>query len=312
MINREVALGHAACFTAYAIFGINIVTCKDLTSSHLISPIALFTLRSVIAGALFWILSAFTPKEKVALKDFPRIFLASVLGFLVPQLTFLMAIPDVSPMTSGILSSLAPIYTMFIAAVAIKEPITFKKAAGVVTSLCGMLLLVFSSVGNGGDQAESTPTGILLLLLNGFSFALYLGAFKPIISKYSVVTFMKWIFVFSTVMSLPLSAGEITDIDWRQVGASHIAELAFLIFFATFVSYFLIPVGQKRLRPTLVSMYSYLQPLVATLISVIIGMDLLNWKKILSAVLVFGGVVLVNRSKSAASMAAEQRSESKS
>lgn len=307
MMNREILTGHLACFTAYAIFGVNIVACKDLTASHLISPIALFTLRSVIAGAMFWILSAFTPREKLDLKDLPRIFLASILGFLVPQLTFLMAIPDVSPMTSGIISSFAPIYTMFIAAVAIKEPITFKKASGVLTSLCGMLLLIFSGSHGGGEQAESSPVGILLLLVNGLSFALYLGAFKPLISKYSVVTFMKWIFVFSTVLSLPLSAREIVGIDWRQVGISHIAELGFLIFFATFVSYFLIPVGQKRLRPTLVSMYSYLQPLVATLISVCIGMDTLNWQKVLSAVLVFGGVVLVNRSKSAAGMSSQTR-----
>lgn len=307
MMDREILTGHLACFAAYAIFGVNIVACKDLTASHLISPIALFTLRSVIAGAMFWILSIFTPREKLDLKDLPRIFMASILGFLVPQLTFLMAIPDVSPMTSGIISSLAPIYTMFIAAVAIKEPITFKKAAGVLTSLCGMLLLIFSGSHSGGEHAESTPTGILLLLVNGLSFALYLGAFKPLIAKYSVVTFMKWIFVFSTVFSMPLSAGEIAGLDWRELGASHIAELGFLIFFATFVSYFLIPVGQKRLRPTLVSMYSYLQPLVATLISVCIGMDTLNWKKVLSAVLVFGGVVLVNRSKSAAAMASQAR-----
>ena len=65
--------GHIACFTAYAIFGINIIVCKDLTGGHLISPIALFTLRSLGAGALFWILSLFGPHEKVEKKDYLKI-----------------------------------------------------------------------------------------------------------------------------------------------------------------------------------------------------------------------------------------------
>ena len=69
--------------------------------------------------------------------------------------------------------------------------------------------------------------------------------------------------------------------------------------FATFLPYFLNPFGQKHIRPTLVSMYSYVQPIIATLISIILGMDLLTWQKILAAVMVFSGVYVVNRSRRA-------------
>ena len=77
-------------------------------------------------------------------------------------------------------------------------------------------------------------------------------------------------------------------------------EVAYVIVFATFVAYFLIPVGQKHLRPTLVSMYSYLQPMIATTLSIAIGMDVFTWQKAIAAVLIFGGVILVNRSRAAA------------
>ena len=40
--------------------------------------------------------------------------------------------------------------------------------------------------------------------------------------------------------------------------------------------YFLIPYGQKRIRPTLVSMYSYIQPIIATVISIILAMNILT------------------------------------
>ncbi|MGM9735708.1 MAG: DMT family transporter [Candidatus Cryptobacteroides sp.] len=298
------AAGHAACFMAYAIFGLNIVICKDLTGSHTFSPLALFSIRSVCAGSLFWLISLFLPHEKVERKDYVRIFIASMLGYFMCQLSFLMAIPQVTPMTSSIVSSLSPIYTMFIAAVAIKEPITVKKATGVLVSFGGMLLLIFSGMNGSGTQ-ENTIQGILLLIVNGLSFALYLGIFKPLISKYSVCTFMKWIFLFSTAVSLPFTTGELTRLDWGRIPGKILWELGYLVFFATFVSYYLIPFGQKRLRPTLVSMYAYMQPIIATAISICIGMDTLTWQKVLSAVLVFGGVVIVSRSKSKESSLSE-------
>ena len=78
-------LGHLACFTAYLIFGLNIVVCKELTTSGVISPLALFTLRSMGAGSLFWLISFLRPKERVELRDLPKIFGASVLGFFLAQ-----------------------------------------------------------------------------------------------------------------------------------------------------------------------------------------------------------------------------------
>ncbi len=293
-------IGHLSCFVAYAIFGINVVTCKDLTASHIFSPIATFTLRALGAGALFWIISLFTPREKVAKRDYPKIVLASFLGFFLTQLTFLAAIPQITPMTSSILSALTPIYTMFIAAVAVKEPITLKKAGGVALSFVGIVCLVLSSSsGNASSGAESNSVwGVILMIGNGLSFALYLGIFRPLIQKYSVVTFMKWIFLFAFLMALPFSAKELVcDVDWSLLRGSAAFDLFFLIFCATFISYFLIPIGQKNIRPTLVSMYNYLQPLLAIALSICIGMDKLTLPKVVSAIAVFTGVIIVSFSK---------------
>ena len=298
--SRKILTGHLACFVAYAIFGVNIIVCKDLTGGKLISPIAIFTLRSLGAGALFWILSIFLPKEKVELRDMPKIFLAAFLGYFVTQLTFLVAIPEITPMHCSIISSLSPIYTMFIAALVLKEPITFRKAGGVLLSLSGILFLIFNNTGNAGGGMESSIFGIVLMIINGFAFSLYLGAFRPLIARYSIITFMKWIFLFSAIMSLPLSLKEIATLQWNTIPQVQLWELAFLIICATCICYFLIPLGQKRIRPTLVSMYSYVQPIIATAISIVAGMEVLSWQKILAAVMVFAGVFVVSQSKKAA------------
>lgn len=295
-MNKQTIIGHLACLIAYAIFGFNIIVCKDLTSGQLISPLAIFCLRAMGAGGLFWLISMFMPQEKVEKKDYIKIFAASLLGFFTCQITFLMGIPHITPMDCSILSAISPIYTMIIAALVLKEPITLQKAGGVAISFAGIIYLIVSKVSFGG-AAETTPFGIFMLILNSLSFSLYLGIFKPLISKYSVVTFMKWIFLFAFAISAPFAAKEIITLDWGTIPTIQLAELAFLVAFATFITYFLIPIGQKRIRPTLVSMYSYVQPIVAILISIGTGMEMLTWQKILAAVMVFGGVIIVSYSK---------------
>lgn len=290
-------LGHLACFTAYTIFGLNIVVCKDLTSSGAISPIALFTIRSLGAGALFWLISLFLPKQSVERRDLPKIFAASVLGFFLTQMCFLMAISRITPMDCSIITSLSPIYTMFIAAYALKEPLSTQKIGGVMLSLCGIIYLILNSVTSTATAIETTPVGVLLMIGNSLCFSLYLGIFKPTIAKYSVVTFMKWTFLFASLLSLPFSVKELFTIDYAALPTSFITELAFLVICATFITYFLIPVGQKILRPTLVSMYSYVQPIIAIVVSIYVGMDTLSWQKVIAAITVFTGVILVSYSR---------------
>ncbi len=292
-------LGHLAGFIAYAIFGFNIIVCKDLTSDGLIPPLGIFTLRSLGAGALFWLISLFMLREKVDRKDFPKIFIASMLGFFTCQITFLVGLPYITPMDCSIMTALAPIYTMIVAAIALKEPITFKKAGGVAISLAGVIYLILSRSAIAGGAAQTTPFGIVMIVFNILSFSMYLGIFKPLIAKYSVVTFMKWIFLFSFCVAAPFSAKGLTEVDWAGIPSVQYAELAYLIICATFITYFLIPVAQKRIRPTIISMYSYVQPIIAISISIAIGMDILTWQKVLAAAMVFGGVIIVSYSKSA-------------
>ena len=299
MPQRQSILGHLAGFIAYAIFGFNIIVCKDLTSDGLIPPLGIFTLRSLGAGALFWLISLFMPHEKVDRKDFPKIFIASMLGFFTCQITFLVGLPYITPMDCSIMTALAPIYTMIVAAIALKEPITFKKAGGVAISLAGVIYLILSRSAIAGGAAQTTPFGIVMIVFNILSFSMYLGIFKPLIAKYSVVTFMKWIFLFSFCVAAPFSAKGLTEVDWAVIPSIQYAELAYLIICATFITYFLIPVAQKRIRPTIISMYSYVQPIIAISISIAIGMDVLTWQKVLAAAMVFSGVIVVSYSKSA-------------
>ena len=294
-MNRQL-IGHLASFGAYAIFGLNIVFCKDIANEGELSPILLFTLRAVCAGALFWILGLFTRHESVPAADLLRMAGAAMLGLVIPQMTFLTAITMTAPIDLSVVQSMTPVMTMFVAAIFLKEPITWKKAGGVALSFAGVLWLIFQSTHAAGP-VQTRPLGIILTITNALCFALYLGICRPVIQRYSVVTLMKWMFLFAFAVSLPFSAGQLVTLDYGAVPAKVWWEVGYLILFATFIAYFLIPLGQQRIRPTLVSMYGYLQPIIASAVGIAIGMDRLTWMKLLAAISIFVGVAIVNRSR---------------
>lgn len=297
-MDTKKAVGHAAAFGSYLIFGLNIIACKNVANSGLVPPFCLFTIRALGATLLFWTTSFFLPQEKVEKSDMFRIFLASMLGLFLTQIVFLEAITITTPMDASIIATLTPIMTMFIAAFYLKEPITVKKVVGVLISFCGVMYLILNSTHETGGIEKSAPLGIFFMVLNGLFFALYLGIFRPLTVKYNVITFMKWMFLFSLLAGLPFSAKEMVQMDFASFSTELVLNLAYVVLFATFISYFLIPIGQKLLRPTIVSMYSYVQPIVAACLSIYLGMDELSWQKVLAAVLVFVGVAVVNKSKS--------------
>jgi len=292
-------VGHLACAAAYTIFGLNIVFCKDIANATVVSPEALFGMRMIAAAGIFWLISLFAKHEKVPFKDVCLMALAGIIGLVLPQYTFLKGITMASSIDCSIIGSLTPVWAMLFAAFFLKEPITGKKVLGVATSIAGALLLILTSLHFKGGLQSSTPAGMALLLANCFTFGAYLGIFRPLTQKYSIVTLMKWMFFFSMVVALPLSLKPIMSVDYAAVTPRITLEITYVIVMATFVAYFLIPAGQRRLRPTIVSMYTYLQPIIAVVVSIISGLDVMTWQKIVAIALVFAGVWIVNKSRAA-------------
>ena len=291
----QALIGNLACFTAYAIFGFNIICCKNIALDGHITPMALFCLRAFGATALFWIWSLFTaPKEQIARADIWKVALASFLGLFMTQLSFLFAITKATAIDASILSTLSPIMTLIISAIVIHERITWSGVTGIVLSLAGVLILIFNCVSIRSGADSTSIWGILGMIVNTLSFATYVGVFKPLIQKYSVVTFMKWMFLFSALMALPFSFSAFGASNLSAVPADVMWQVIYVVVGATFVSYFLIPVAQKRLRPVVVCMYTYVQPVIAMVIALAMGLDHLTLLKVLASALVFTGVGLVN------------------
>ena len=291
-------VGNLACFTAYAIFGFNIISCKNIALDGNITPMALFCLRSFGATVLFWIWSLFTaPREQIDRKDMGKVAMASFLGLFMTQLSFLFAITKTTAIDASIMSTLSPIMTLVISAIVIKERITWSGVTGIALSLTGVMILIFNCVSIRSGADSTSIWGILGMIANTLCFASYVGIFKPVIQKYSVVTFMKWMFLFSSLMALPFSFSAFKASDLSAVPMDVMWQVIYVVVGATFIAYFLIPIGQKRLRPVVVCMYTYVQPVIAMVIALALGLDSLTLLKVIASILVFVGVGLVNFEK---------------
>lgn len=103
-------------------------------------------------------------------------------------------------------------------------------------------------------------------------------------------------FTYAFICTLPFSANDLMKAHWNSLQTGEIAGLVFIVAGATFISYMLIVVGQKRLRPTVAGMYNYIQPMVACIVAVCLRLDTFNGTKIVPVLLIFGGVYLVTSS----------------
>lgn len=196
---------------------------------------------------------------------------------------------------------------MIIAALYLKEPITGKKVLGVAVGAAGALLLIFSGSHLVSEKQTSSITGDLLCLFAQCSFATYFVVFKKLISRYTPITLMKWMFLYATICCLPFGYGNLQAVDWNVLPWRNYAEIIYIVLGGTFIAYLLMPIGQKNLRPTVACSYNYLQPLVASLVTVMMGMDRFTPIKGFAIILVFAGVYIVTISKSRAQMEQEDK-----
>ena len=289
--------GHAAIILANVIFGLGVPVTKYLLEDW-VTPMTYMATRCVGAALIFWVIAAFLPKEKVERKDLIVILLAGLLGFVVSQTLTAWALNYTSPVYYSLIATLTPIVTMLLAAAFLHEGITSVKTIGVLLGIAGAALMVFVKWQT--DAGSNDLLGIFYALLSLLTWCIYLIITRKVSAKYSAVTQMKWVFLISTIAVLPFAWNEFPQTALYTSGFSAeawsgIAGMAFIVIFATVLGYFLIPYAMKFLRATTVSVYTNLQPVVASLVAIAIGQDILTWDKPVAAVLVLVGAWLVTK-----------------
>ena len=288
--------GHLSVLLANVIFGLGVPVTKLLLDQW-VSPMAYMATRCMGAAAIFWVISLFMPRERVAWRDLLVIMGGGLLGFVVSQTLTAWALQFTTPIYYSVIATLTPVATMVCAALLIGERITVRGALGVVVGVVGALLMVM--VGWYGGTGKNDLLGIGLAVLSLLTWAVYLIITRRVSAKYTAVTQMKWVFLVSTIAVLPFSWGDLQTARLYSDGWmwSGVAEMAFIVVFATGVGYFAIPFALRYLKTTTVSVYTNLQPIVASFVAILIGQDVLTWEKPTALVLVLVSAWVVTGSQ---------------
>lgn len=309
--NKPLA-AHLSMFAACAIWGLMSPLGKD-AMTHGLDGITMVSFRVMGGALLFWLTSLFlrlwkgpTAVHHVPLRDMFTFAAAAVFGLVCNQCCFTIGLSITSPVNASIVTTSMPIFAMILSFLILREPITWKKACGVAVGCAGALTLVLTSV-HAADAKVGDVRGDLLVLGAQLSYALFLSLFNKFIKKYDIFTVNRWMFLWATIIVWPFTLGHVAATDWAAVPLRSWLETAYVVVLGTFVGYILIVNAQKVLRPTVVSIYNYVQPAVAVAVTLLTGIGVFKPAQALAVLLVFLGVWLVTKSKSRRDMESEAR-----
>jgi drug/metabolite transporter (DMT)-like permease len=283
-----------AAFGATLIYGLNHTVAKNVMPVY-IGPYAFILLRVIGASILFWTVSLFIKTEKIDKKDWPRIILCSFLGMVINMLAFFKGLELSTPVNSSVMITLSPIIVFIFSAILLKEKIESMKAFGIASGFVGALILVLYTAKT-GVNAPNIPMGNLLFIVNSFAYGLYLVLVKPLISKYNIITLLKWLFLLGVIMNFPVTISQFSEVEWTNLPLKEaIIPMAFVVIGTTFFTYLFNAYALTKLTASSVSSFIYLQPIVGIVFAISTKSDSLTLISVVGMILIFIGIYLVTK-----------------
>ncbi|HJN53567.1 MAG TPA: DMT family transporter, partial [Flavobacteriaceae bacterium] len=234
------------------------------------------------------------PNEYIEKKDRIRLVLCALFGMSINMIASLKGLSLSTPINSAIISTTSPIIIFIISIILIKEKITKQKYIGVIIGFLGTLFLILFN-NKIIVNAPNIKLGNIFLFTNSISYGLYFVMVKPLTEKYSMITLMKWLFLISIIINIPISYTEFINIQWQNFVPSALINLLYVVICTTFLVYLLNLYALKNLKATTVGMFIYFQPIIAIIYAIYVGSDKLSMLDVISTLMVFLGVYLVSK-----------------
>lgn len=282
---------HISLLIANLIYALNFTIAKDVMPNFIL-PSAFILLRVIGALFLFSFSYFIFFFQKIEFKDILRFAICGLFGVAINQLFFFEGLNLTTPINAAIVMTTNPILVMLLSFIIVKEAISFRKILGITLGFVGASTLILSD--GAIDLSSNNSTGNLFVFINATSYGLYLVIVKPLLNKYHPLTVLFYVFAFGLLFVLPFGYDDLTIVKWGTIPVNIYLEIIFVVVCTTFIAYLLNSSALKTLTASTVSIYIYLQPILASLFAIFLGADFLDEKKIIASVLIFSGVYLVS------------------
>ncbi len=283
---------HAALVFVSITFGLMHVVAKDVLRS--LEPLQLAGLRVLGATPLLlwmaWRHDRIVPSKR----ELPILALLGLLGVLLNQVLFIVGLDFTTASNAAILMPSIPVFAIAVGALLKIERIGLRRLTGVLLTVAGCLALLDPGR---FTAARETAVGNLLILLNCLSYAAFLVIQRPILQRLPWRTVIAWSFLFGSGGILAVGAGRLAALEPATVPAVAWLELGFIVLFPTFLGYALSTWAVRRSSPSLVAIYTTVQPLVAAVAAVAFLGESPGLPEAIGFVLISAGVVIAGRTR---------------
>jgi len=291
MNSRKFAL--LAVFLVQLLYGLNYTYAKNVINEGFVQSFAFVLLRVVGATILFWLFGLFFKTEKIAKKDFVTIFFGALFGVGINMLLFLKGLELTTPIHASVIMTITPVIILILSIFYLDEKLTKMKILGIILAFSGGLLL--TALGKSTRVGDNVALGNLCIFINAVSYSIYVIIIKRLTAKYHPFTFIKWLFLFGILFTLPFGYQETLEIQWHTFTPYIWFSVLFVIVGATFGTYLLNPLALNSLKASTVGTFIYLQPVIAGVFAIIMGVDAISPIKLGAMILIFSGVYLVTK-----------------
>lgn len=277
---------------AAILWGILVIFIKNLSGAGL-SSMEIVTLR-VYGAALVLVTGLLLYNRKllkIRLKDAWCFVGTGVVSIVFFSYCYFKNVTVSSVAVSSILMYTSPIWVTLFARVVFREKIGRKKLAALVMAFLGCVLVSGITGGIGRVSME----GLLLGLGSGIGYGLYSIFGRIALEKgYHPMTVSAYTFLFACVGVLPfIKPVEI----WNKMNVEPglWGWALCMVFFSTCMSFTLYTVGLKYMEAGRAAVLATLEPIVTTLVGVVVYKEMLSLVMVCGIALVLGASILISK-----------------
>lgn len=258
-----------------------------------IPPIGLVGIRVGITALILFVIQKF--RRRIWLKeksDYWRFAVLSLFGVVFNQLLFISGLSLTTASNTSLLAVLIPVFAMTVGALLGIEKLRALRILGLVLAACGVIYLIDPRK---ASFSSATTMGDLLIVINSLSYGIYVAISKNVITRNGTFRSMMWVFIFASVICVPMSAVSMSSVDLAAVQPFIWLLVLHIAVFATAVPYLLNAWALSKVDPSIVAVFVYLQPLIGFVLAVIFLGEKIDSKFVVATVVIFAGVYLVTK-----------------
>lgn len=266
----------------------------NMVLGHYVAPMAMVAASLTVTALFSFVPLIWQKAERVERGDIRKLIGAALLVGVARKTFIMFGLTMTSPIDGSIIDTIVPLLVLLISVALGIDHFTRIKVAGLILGMAGAVAVVLTGVS--ASHTHSHLAGNLMIFLCACATSLYMVWFKAVVTKYRITTVLRWVYCVAALVTLPFGLDGIIHTDYAAVARHALWPTLFILIVPTYVPNLMLNYALKTVAPTVSSIYTYIQPMLAIAMSVALGLDKLHTDTVIFALVIFAGVGLVLRS----------------